>query len=65
MPSERLQRRIDSLLAQADEAIEKFDWGLVRERAQAALIIDPENAEALAYLTTAERGLITAAGTLA
>ncbi len=56
MPSERLQRRMDSLLAQADEAIEKLDWRLVRERAQAVLAIDPENADALAYIATAERG---------
>ena len=55
MPSERIQRRIDSLLDEADEAVREHQWTVVRERAQSALTLDPENADALAYLAAAER----------
>ena len=51
MPSERIQRRIDSYVDQADEAAARFDWEEVRR--QAALSLDPENADALAFLAAA------------
>src|SRR5205809_1039236 len=56
MPSERIQRRIDSLLDEADEAVRRLDWPVVRERALAVLAMDPDNDDARFYLTTADRG---------
>ena len=50
MATERVQRRIDSLLDEADAAISKYDWVALREASQAVLRLDPENADALAYL---------------
>ena len=40
MASERIQRRIDILLDEADEAIAKSDWAVVRDRAQNVLALD-------------------------
>ena len=37
MPSERIQRRIDRLLDQAEEAADRRDWSEVRELAREAL----------------------------
>jgi len=54
MPSERVQRQIDCLLDQAEEAIERGDWSLVRERARAVLRLDPGNDDALAYLAAGD-----------
>ena len=61
MASERLQRQIERLLDEAEEAISRFDWDALLQRAQAALAMDPENADALAFLATAEQALATAA----
>ena len=55
MVSERIQRRIDILLDEADGAVAESDWGVVRDRAQNVLRFDPENKDALAYLAAAER----------
>ena len=55
MVSERIQRRIDILLDEADEAVAKSDWAAVRDRAQNVLRFDPENQDALSYLAAAER----------
>ena len=57
MPSERIQRRIDALLDEADAAVAREDWVVVGARARAALVADPENADAAEYLAMAERGL--------
>ena len=57
MASERIQRRIDLLLDEADEAVSKWDWNTVRERSQAILAFAPEHEEALAFLTAAARAL--------
>ena len=51
MPSERVQRQIDRLFDQAEEAIERGAWELVRSRAEAVLRLDPGNQDALTYLT--------------
>jgi serine/threonine protein kinase/class 3 adenylate cyclase len=59
MVSERLQRRIDALLEDADAAMARLDWATVAERARAVLAADPENEDGLAYLAMAERGLAT------
>ncbi|HCP24006.1 MAG: hypothetical protein FI717_07985 [SAR202 cluster bacterium] len=52
MPSERIRRRIDLLL---DEAVARFDWDLVRDRAQNVLALDPENPDALALVAASQR----------
>src|SRR5437879_2842025 len=57
MPSERVQRHIDRLLDEADEAVRLKDWGQVRENAHAILDLDPENADARGFLEAAERAL--------
>ena len=54
MASERIQRQIDRLLDQVEEAVELLDWDVVRSRAQAVLALDPENADAVTFLASAE-----------
>ena len=61
MASEGLQRRIDRLLDEADDAISKYDWEAVSRDAHAFLAIDPEHSEGLALLATAELALATLA----
>jgi len=55
MPSERIQRQIDRLLDQADEAISNRAWTAAGEHAQSMLRLNPDNSDALAYLATAKR----------
>ena len=57
MASERIQRRIESLLDEADQAIAKEDWPIVASRVRSVLAIDPANSDAVAYLAAAERAL--------
>ena len=40
MPSERIQRQIDRLLDEADDASRNLDWELAKARATAALGFD-------------------------
>ena len=55
MASERIQRRIETLLDEADEAVANSDWAVVRDRAQNVLRLDPDNQDALSYLAAADR----------
>jgi len=57
MASERIQRRIDRLLDQAEEAMDRSDWESVRDYAKVALGLDPENTDALAFLAAVEQVL--------
>lgn len=57
MATERLQLRINSLLDEAEEAIVNSDWELVRNRAQNALALEPENDDALALVAAAQRAM--------
>ncbi len=57
MASERVQRQIDRLLDQAEEAMGQMNWDSVRDCAQAVLGLDSENADALAFLDSADRVL--------
>ena len=57
MASERVQRRIDRLLDQVEEAVDQLDWETVVARAQAVLALDPGNADAVNFLASAERAL--------
>ena len=50
MPSERIQRQIDRLLDEVEEAMSGQDWEAVGERARSVLRLDPENQDALSYL---------------
>jgi len=60
MPSERILRRIEQYLNDADEAAARFDWAAVQQNAQAVLSLDPENSDALTYLAAAQRNLASA-----
>ena len=57
MASERIQRRIARLLDQIEEAMDRLDWDSVRSTAQAALALDADNTEALAFLGAAEQAI--------
>ncbi len=54
MLSERLQRRVDALLDQADESVNASDWTAVAEKARAVLAIDATNEDAAGFLKMAE-----------
>jgi cytochrome c-type biogenesis protein CcmH/NrfG len=55
MATEQIQRRIERLLYQIEEAMDRLDWASVRDHAQALLRLDPENIDALAYLAATDR----------
>ena len=57
MASDRVQRQIDRLLDEAEEAISKYDWEAVRQAAQAVLAISPDNDDAATFLASAVRAL--------
>ncbi|MEO6397517.1 MAG: protein kinase, partial [Tepidiformaceae bacterium] len=53
MPSERIQRRIDTLLDEADAAVSARRWDEVVEKASAVLGIEPDDADAKSFLQMA------------
>src|SRR6266540_3050194 len=55
MATERVQRHIDRLLTEAEDAIAASDWILARGRARQVLALDPQNQDAAAYLAAAAR----------
>ena len=57
MASERVQRRIDRLLDQIEEAIEQRGLGHVRGLAQDVIALDRDNSDAGAFLEAAEQRL--------
>jgi len=57
MTSERLQRRLEAFLDQAEEASDRGDWNLVADRARAVLAFDENNADASGFLKMAEANL--------
>ena len=57
MASERIQRQIDRLLDQAEEAMGRLEWGTVRECARVVLGLDSTNSDALAFLGSVEQVL--------
>lgn len=57
MASDRIQRRIETLLDEADEAVAQSDWSVVLDRAQNVLRLDPDNIDAQSYVAAAERDL--------
>ncbi len=63
--TERIQRRIERLLDQIEEAMERLDWESVRDHAQALLRLDPDNIDALTYLAAANREPVDSSPTVA
>ena len=63
MVSERIQRQIDRLLDQAEEAVEGHQWEVVRARAESVLRLDPANADAPTFLEAANRDVASVPGT--
>ncbi|MDP6453695.1 MAG: protein kinase [SAR202 cluster bacterium] len=57
MVSERVQRRIDRLLDQVEEAADGQDWLKVQQLCEEVLGLDPNNPDAPAFLSAAERRL--------
>jgi uncharacterized RDD family membrane protein YckC len=57
MPTERMQRRIDALLYQAEAASDAGNWREVTERAAAVLGLDEENRDAQDLLRMGEAAL--------
>jgi len=55
MTSQRIQRRIEALLDEADEAVARKDWATAIELANDALTLDSTNTDAFALLSMAER----------
>jgi len=58
MASERIQRRIDLLLDEADQALADGDWPIVRDRSSKVLTLDPDNSDAATYIAAAERAQV-------
>jgi len=46
MVTERIQRQIDALLAQTEEALQQRNWQLVLDCCKDVLALDPDNADA-------------------
>lgn len=57
MASDRFQRRLDNLLDQIEEAVDRRDWQMVRQLADDVLVLDPNNSDAAKFRAAAERGL--------
>ena len=57
MASERIQRRIERLLDEADLALDQGDWVLVTDRAGKVAALDPDNSDAKTFLAAANRAL--------
>ncbi len=57
MASDRIQRRIERLLDEADEAFAERNWPVVHANAQDVLRLDPENSEALTFFSAAKQAL--------
>jgi len=57
MPSPRVQRQIDRLLDEAEQAIVVHDWIQVQALAREVLSLDPENQDGAGFLASADRML--------
>ena len=55
MTSERVQRQIDRLLDEAEQALVSRDWERLRDLASDALRLDPNNKDAQAFIEAANR----------
>ena len=59
MTSERVQRQVDRLLDEAEEAIALRQWEDLRATCEVVLNLDPENSDATQYLALADKSLAT------
>jgi hypothetical protein len=59
MLSDRVQRHIDQLLDEADEAIALRQWEDLRATCETLLSLDPDNSDAARYLILANDSLAT------
>ena len=59
MLSDRIQRHIDRLLDEADEAIARRQWEDLRATSDILLNLDPDNSDAARYLALANKSLAT------
>ena len=57
MASERIQRRVERLLDQMEQESDQQNWQVVRDLGDEVLGLAPDNADALAMLSAAERRL--------
>jgi len=57
MASDRIQRRIERLLDQIEEAADQQDWERERVLAEEVLALDPDNKDAQTFLAAAQRSL--------
>jgi hypothetical protein len=55
MASERMRRRIDRLLDEADSAADRHEWDIVRRLSQDVLLIDESNEDAQEFVKLADR----------
>ena len=62
MASERIQRRIDALLDEADGAFAARDWARLANLADDVLKLDQENADARVFVEAAAKGLAAVPG---
>ena len=53
MASERVQRVIDRLPNEAEQAVSRYDWNSVRQAADTVLDIDPDNSDVITFLVRA------------
>jgi hypothetical protein len=65
VPSERIQRQIDRLLDEAEQAMAEREWASVQRSALEVLALDAENADAQTFLAAAEKVLDGATSSLA
>ena len=57
LAGDRTRRQLERLLDEAEEAFGRGEWELLRERAERALLLDPENSDARNFQSAAERAL--------
>ena len=62
MAGERIQRQIDRLLDEAEEAFVQRDWDTLSDRAQDVLLLDSDNQDARAFLEAGEKALLASSG---
>ncbi|MGD9934936.1 MAG: protein kinase, partial [Dehalococcoidia bacterium] len=55
MVSERIQRRIDALLDEADSAFAAREWARLRELCDGVLRLEPDNEDAMHFIAAADR----------
>ena len=57
MATERIQRQIDRLLDEAEQALSQEDWDRLSRLSERVLLLDPDNEDALAFIQIRQRAL--------